>query len=208
MRTVTAGGCAAVAASEQGRQCELEVLEVLERQVEACREPAEHQMRDTLEGRLPWQRERDLISHRVGFSSSSRSRSRRAAAALPSSTASRQLRSVFNDDHPCETPAVKPVSFCTGRLTAKLTVRTASSTATTASTALVGRGVHLVELRVHTVDRPSDLVDHRQHLALGSLDQRREPVERHGEAQKRPADTDPDRDQEERRARDGRDRCS
>src|SRR3954447_25433222 len=42
---------------------DLEVLEVLDRQVEAHREPAEHEMRDTMEVPFARDRERDLVSH-------------------------------------------------------------------------------------------------------------------------------------------------
>src|SRR5581483_7631860 len=72
----------------------------------------------------------------AAFSSSSRSRSRRAAAAFPSATASPKLRRVLKDAQPCDTPAPSPASFRTGVFTAKLTERTASSTASTAWTAL------------------------------------------------------------------------
>lgn len=45
----------------------------------------------------------------------------------------------------------------------------------------VGRGVDLVELVVHPVDRPADLVDHRHHLSLGSADERRHAAEDSGQ---------------------------
>jgi hypothetical protein len=53
-------------------------------------------------------------------------------------------------------------------------------------------------LRVHPVYRAPDLVDHRQNLTLCPSNQRRKPVKRYGEPEKRPADAHADRDQEDR----------
>jgi hypothetical protein len=54
--------------AEDGVEGELEVLEVLDRQVEADRESAEHEVRDAVELGLARQRERDLVSHESSWS--------------------------------------------------------------------------------------------------------------------------------------------
>src|SRR5207253_298559 len=129
------------AAVEESVERELQVLERLERQVEPHREPAEHQVRDSVEVTLGRQGERDDVdAHGVVLStsrsSSSSSRSRRAAASLPAATAERQSRLARSSEAPCDSPAARPEIFRTGLVTAELTVRTAESTLWTTSTAL------------------------------------------------------------------------
>src|SRR2546425_11919577 len=51
-----------IGAHEDGVERKLEILEVLDRQVQANREPAENKVRDTVELGLARQRERDLVS--------------------------------------------------------------------------------------------------------------------------------------------------
>src|SRR5581483_1788171 len=83
--------------------------------------------------------EPDLVAaHTVPASRSSvsRSSSRRAAASLPACTAWRQSRRALKSAAPKLTPAAKPETFCTGRVMAMLTARTAVSTLSAASTAL------------------------------------------------------------------------
>src|SRR3954452_17334055 len=129
-------------AVEDRRERELEVLERLDRQPEAHGEAAEDEVSDAVELALVRKDECDLVGlwHPVQVctcrSSSSRSACRRREASLPRSTASLQLRLVRSVAAPCDTPVASPASFCTGVLTAKLTVRTAWSIASTASTAL------------------------------------------------------------------------
>ena len=67
----------------------------------------------------------------------------------------------------------------------------------------VRRGIQLVELRVHPVDRSPNLVDHGQNLTFCPTNQRRKSVESYGEPEERPADADTDGDQEERQGRAG-----
>jgi hypothetical protein len=64
-----------------------------------------------------------------------------------------------------------------------------------ARAASVGHLVELVELRVHAVDRPADLVDHGQHLPFRSAQERRDAVEGRREPQERPAHSETDDDE-------------
>ena len=79
-----------VAAAEDSIERHFEVLELLEGQLETCRQPTDDEARDLVEVLLRRQDESDLVVH-VGSSasrSSSRSScSRRAAASLPACTA-------------------------------------------------------------------------------------------------------------------------
>ena len=59
-----------------------------------------------------------------------------AAASLPVRTASDQSRCAFSEAAPCVTPAARPETFCTGRVIAMLTARTAVSALSAMSTAL------------------------------------------------------------------------
>src|SRR6516162_761876 len=77
-----------------------------------------------------------VLEPRACRSSSSKSCSRRCDASLALSIAAFQSRRARSVAQPWEAPAVAPTSLWIGRLTTKLTERTASSAATTASTAL------------------------------------------------------------------------
>ena len=66
IRTVTSPSSLAVDPFEQRVERDLQVLERLERQVEANGETAEDEMRDVLKVGLARKGERDLVSHRGG----------------------------------------------------------------------------------------------------------------------------------------------
>src|SRR5690348_16160074 len=96
-------------------------------------------MCDVVEILLGREHEHDLIAHEISHglrSSSISSCSRCAAAALPASPAGRQSRIVLKSAAPKLTPAPRPLSFGTDRVTDVLTARTAVSTVSAASTAL------------------------------------------------------------------------
>src|SRR5207248_2257667 len=106
----------ALVALEQLAERDLQVLERVERQVEADGQAAEDEVRDPVEGPLARQREPDLVDrHVVGSSvsasSSASSSSRRAAASFASATASPKPRRALRDEAPCAIPAAKPESF-------------------------------------------------------------------------------------------------
>ena len=101
---------------ENGGQRELEVLERFDRQLEADRKAAEHEMRDAVEIAVTRKRECDFVGRRHRHlctcrSSSSRSASRRRAASLPRSTASPKLRLARSAANPCVTPLARPATF-------------------------------------------------------------------------------------------------
>src|SRR5581483_11735941 len=93
-----------VAAGEQRLERDLQVLELLVRQLEPGAEPADDEVRDVVEVLLRRQDERDLVAHGrsspASRSSSSSSRSRCAEAALPACTAWRQSRFVLKSAAP------------------------------------------------------------------------------------------------------------
>src|SRR5581483_5558741 len=128
-----------VAEPEHGVERDLEILEVVEREVVMGGEPAGDEVRDRPEVLFGRDDEPDLVAaHTVPASRSSvsRSSSRRAAASLPACTAWRQSRRALKSAAPKLTPAAKPETFWTGRVMARLTARTAVSTLSAASTAL------------------------------------------------------------------------
>src|SRR3954454_18560383 len=127
-----------LAAFEKLVQRRIDVLEDVVRQIEACAEAAEHEVRDSEEVMVSRELQRDDVVHvrSASRSSSASSCSRSVAAVLPTSTAPRQFRLVLNSATPWLTPAAKPVIFWTGRVMAKLTARTAVSALSAASTAL------------------------------------------------------------------------
>src|SRR5439155_24024905 len=127
-----------VAEAEQRLDPDLQVVEVIVRHVEPHREAAGDEVRDRPEVLLRRDDEpAPLGGHApASRSSSTRSLSRRAAASFPAWTAWRQSRRTLKSAAPKLTPVAKPDTFCTGRVIAKLTARTAVSTLSAASTAL------------------------------------------------------------------------
>src|SRR5262249_60750003 len=75
---------------EQRVECELDVLEALDRQVEPCREASDDIRRDAAEVGVAWDRERDLVSHAL---SSAPPRGRARGAPPPPSPRSRSCAS-------------------------------------------------------------------------------------------------------------------
>jgi hypothetical protein len=60
----------------------------------------------------------------------------------------------------------------------------------------VRHAIDLVELRVHTIDRPSGLVDQGEHLFLQTLDQRRNVRDGCGQTDKHVREREPDESEE------------
>src|SRR3954453_9539706 len=127
-----------VAEAEQRLDPDLQIVQVVVRHVEPHRQAAGHQVGDRPEVLLGRDDEPDLVGGHApaSRSSSTRSLSRRAAASFPAWTAWRQSRRTLKSAAPKPTPAAKPDTLCTGRVTAKLTARAAVSTLPAASTAL------------------------------------------------------------------------
>src|SRR6185503_19850146 len=118
---------------------ELQVVERLVGEVVTRGETADDQPRHPVEGALVRDAELDSLSHGPSApcsSSSAISCSRRAAALRAASLACRGSPETRKAAMPCETPSNSPESFCTGRVMASDTARTAVSTLSAASTAL------------------------------------------------------------------------
>ena len=124
-------------------------------------------------------------------------RPRAAAASLAADFASPKSFDLRNWEKPWAIPAASPETFSTG---VAIAVDRAHGRvgAVGHRDGAVGDGVCLVELVVDAVDRGANLHDHGQQVALGSLDERREPLERLAEPEQHERRGEPDRDEEHR----------
>ena len=111
-------------------------------------------------------------------SSSSSSLSRRAAASLATRTASPASRRDWNADTPCDTAGSEAADLLHGRRDRGRDRADGRVGAVGHRDGAVGHGVELVELVVHAIDGSARLDDDGQRVALGALDERRQPSER------------------------------
>src|SRR5829696_128483 len=132
-------GAVALALLEEACERELQILEMLEREVEPDGEAAHDEVGDAEEVPVAREGQPDLVGHAVRSASRNSSASsccRREAASFAAAAAPRKSRCTRKSANPWLRPAARPETFTTGRWIAKLTVRMAVSSRSTVSTAL------------------------------------------------------------------------